>query len=75
MMTDMTHFLDEVTDVLVDDVGNVVSPVLVTLCGLPVEAIILKDSREPDCQACSEVHKAEGWLFPLPAMVTATVPL
>ena len=42
----------------------------VTLCGLPVEAIIMND-RPATCPACSSAHAVRGWPFPLPVTVVA----
>jgi hypothetical protein len=65
----ITHFVDNASITATIDTTGAEQPV--TLCGLPVEAIILKDSREPECRVCSDAHMAQGWTFPLPALVTA----
>ena len=54
----MTHFL-------ADDGES-------TLCGLPVEGIIMNMPRRPECRACTTIHQNEGWTFPLPVNVIAT---
>jgi hypothetical protein len=63
-MSYTTHFLDDASTPLALDT------IPVTLCGLPIEAIILND-RPATCPTCSDAHANEGWTFPLPATVTA----
>jgi len=64
----VTHFLDmETCQATIDTTG--ITP-MATLCGLPVEAIIMNE-RPPTCHECHDIHASEGWTFPLPATVTA----
>jgi hypothetical protein len=45
-------------------------PTLTTLCGREGESILMKDSAQPECEACiEEWARMTGWEFPLPTVV------
>jgi hypothetical protein len=61
-MSYVTHFSDQPDDSWDEPTT--------TLCGQPVEAIIMND-RPATCRECRRIHHAAGWTFPLPETVTS----
>ena len=65
-MDEVTHFADG--DTVIGE-GFFAIPEM-TLCGLPITSIVMTD-KPARCPTCSDIHAAHGWIFPLPATVTA----